>query len=252
MKQKAIISLFDYTGEMVAPWVKRGYTAFIFDIQHPTGYSDGPNGTVAVGMDLSDWRGLRYALMAISMRHDVEFLCGFPPCTDLAVSGAKHFKAKEAANPNYRAEAMELVYTVKRAADYLQVPGFLENPVSVIATEWRKPDVTFNPYEFGGYIPEAEATHPRWPDVIPPRDAYTKRTCLWTFGGFELPEKQPVPVADRVFHGWTKLGGKSLRTKNIRSATPRGFAEAVAAKYAHDEDAAPAWMGNNMRRLFGF
>jgi len=45
-----------------------------------------------------------------------------------------------------------------------------------------------------------------------------------------MPEKKPVKPVNN-YPGWTKLGGKSLRTKNIRSATPRGFAQAVFEKY---------------------
>jgi hypothetical protein len=68
-----------------------------------------------------------------------------------------------------------------------------------------------------------------WPKHIPNRDAYTKETYLWTGNGFVFPEKKPVePVLIKGSSPqWAKLGGKSLKTKNIRSATPRGFALAV-------------------------
>lgn len=48
--------------------------------------------------------------------------------------------------------------------------------------------------------------------------------------GFKLPDKKEVDAIED-FPGWKKLGGKSMRTKNIRSATPRGFALAVFQKY---------------------
>jgi hypothetical protein len=104
-------------------------------------------------------------------------------------------------------------------------------------TLWRKPDHAFHPCEFGGYLP-ADDKHPRWPEYIAPRDAYTKKTCLWVGGGFQMPTLRPVaPVVvsytkedGSVTSGslqFGKLGGKSMKTKNIRSATPRGFARAV-------------------------
>ena len=42
-----------------------------------------------------------------------------------------------------------------------------------------------------------------------------------------MPEKKPVPVDSGYSDQYKLLGGKSLKTKNIRSATPRGFAKAV-------------------------
>ena len=67
-----------------------------------------------------------------------------------------------------------------------------------------------------------------YPEHIAPRDAYTKRTCLWTNDKFIMPELKPVDCetfGNSRQH--RKLGGKSAKTKNIRSATPRGFAQAV-------------------------
>jgi len=60
----------------------------------------------------------------------------------------------------------------------------------------------------------------------PAEDAYTKRTCLW--GDFQEPEKKPVdPVDGSKMH--RLYGGKSERTKEMRSMTPRGFARAFFA-----------------------
>jgi hypothetical protein len=99
--------------------------------------------------------------------------------------------------------------------------------VSVLATKWRKSDYRFHPYEYGGYIPYGEAQHPLWPEYIAPQDAYPKKTCLWTGNGFVMPTKVPVEPKKGYSKQHLKLGGKSDRTKNIRSATPRGFARAV-------------------------
>jgi hypothetical protein len=48
-----------------------------------------------------------------------------------------------------------------------------------------------------------------------------------TRGGFRMPHKKPVPIPEGYSDQHNLLGGKSERTKNIRSATPRGFARAV-------------------------
>ena len=218
MKQKAILSLFDYTTETVKPWAEAGYICYCVDIQHPAGESRDGN-IIKVGADIFTW----------DPPQDVQFrFCiGFPPCTDLAVSGARHFASKQAADPEYRNKAMALVYRCRDIAESLSVPYCIENPVSVISSEWRKPDHIFHPHQYGGYILAEDATHPIWPDHIAPRDAYPKKTCLWSGGGFEMPAPLPVPVPAGYSAQFNKLGGKSLKTKNIRSATPRGFALAL-------------------------
>jgi hypothetical protein len=155
----------------------------------------------------------------------------FPVCTDMAVSGAAHFKKKAERDPEFQIKASNYAKWCAELFDNLGVPYFVENPVSVLSTLWRKPNYSFHPFEYGGYIPEAQAEHPKWPEYIPPRDAYKKKTCLWTGGDFKMPEKNSVDCSEYYGNGYSKpmmkLGGKSMRTKNIRSATPRGFARAV-------------------------
>jgi hypothetical protein len=151
------------------------------------------------------------------------FVAAFPPCDHLAVSGAAHFKGK-----GLRALALsiDLFATATELAEFIGAPYFLENPVSTISSYWRKPDYSFNPYEYGGYLPDNDK-HPRWPEYIAPRDAYPKKTCLWTGNGFVMPISIAVEPEPGYATQHKKLGGRSLKTKNIRSATPRGFALAV-------------------------
>ena len=97
----------------------------------------------------------------------------------------------------------------------------------MLSTLWRKPNYSFHPYEYGGYIDPEHAEHPKWPDYIAPMDAYPKKTCLWTSDDFTMPVPSPVYPEKGHSRQHLKLGGKSMKTKNIRSATPRGFAQAV-------------------------
>ena len=151
---------------------------------------------------------------------------GFPECTHLAVSGAAHFASKRDANPFFQDEAMVLVKLTKLVGESYNCRWALENPVSVISTKWRKPDFSFHPFNYGRYLPDDDV-HPTYPEYIKPRDAYPKKTCIWSGNGFVMPDKMSVPVRDGYSDQHKKLGGKSLKTKNIRSATPRGFAKAV-------------------------
>lgn len=123
-------------------------------------------------------------------------------------------------------EAMNLVKITPNLCGRIGCPGFFENPVSLISSLYRKPDFIFHPFEFGGYLPENDI-HPRHPEYIAARDAYPKKTCIWTVNKFKIPEKKPVLVEPGYSAQFKKLGGKSQKTKDIRSETPRGFAIAV-------------------------
>jgi hypothetical protein len=227
MTKGIVISLYDFTGEACRPWAEAGYTCYAYDIQHPVeGRTEG-NITyrhadlhkVSTFESLMEEFGDSGPL--------VEFGMAFPVCTDMAVSGAAWFKKKAAADPDFQIKAVNYATWCADFFEAMGVPYFIENPVSVLATKWRKPDYSFHPYEYGGYIADDQAEHPRWPEYIAPRDAYPKKTCLWTGNGFNMPECKPVAVPEGYSTQHKKLGGKSQRTKDIRSATPRGFAQAI-------------------------
>ena len=189
---KTILSLFDYSGRWSDPYHNRGYNVFRVDIK--------------LGIDILD-------LSPDDMPFDEVYgILAAPPCTDFAGSGAQYWGAKDL---DGRTEAsLRLVDKVLEFVDYYN-PTFwaLENPVGrlpklrpSIGAPWY-----FNPCEFAGWLPD------------PSTEAYTKKTGLW--GTFNLPEKKPVepslgnsPIM--------RYGGKSERTKELRSMTPRGFSEA--------------------------
>lgn len=238
MSKGIVISLYDYTGEALKPWAMNGYECYAFDIQHTSNPiqwfygDDGVYGNIRYRYaDLHDRKTLLDLEMDFKLKalqgERIVFGMAFPVCTDLAVSGAAHFKRKEEANPGFQDKAVRHAVRCARLFNELGIPYFIENPVSVLATKWRKPDYSFHPYEYGEYIPDDEAEHPRWPDYIAPKDAYTKKTCLWTSKSFRMPHRLPTCKPNGYSAQHLKLGGKSKRTKDIRSATPRGFATAV-------------------------
>ena len=212
--KKTIISLCDYTGIFTQPWRDAGYEALHVDPQREN------NGTI-----LDMMPSIRQAIIKGAC-----FVAGFPPCTDVAVSGAAHFASKLESDKYCQAKAALVAEQCRMIGEIAGCPWFFENPVSVFSSIFGKPNFTFNPSDFGGYLPEDDK-HPKWPEYIAERDAYPKKTCLWSGGGFELPEKRPVSVRPGYSDQHKKLGGKSLKTKNIRSATPRGFAKAIFEKY---------------------
>ena len=231
MTKGIVLSLYDFTGEAVRPWALAGYECHIYDIQHPYGPHKQRVGSKG-GSITTHRKDLHRTETFEGLLREYEgkpvvFGMAFPVCTDMAVSGAAHFARKAEADPLFQDKAVTYAMWCGELFEDLGVPYFIENPVSVLATQWRKPDHRFQPYEYGGYIPDNQAEHPRWPEYIAARDAYPKKTCLWTGGGFVMPTKVSVTVPTGYSTQHKKLGGKSQRTKDIRSATPRGFAIAV-------------------------
>lgn len=224
---KKAIFLYDYTGIMAKPWLDAGYECWCFDGQHEPGITRDGN-HVKVGM----WffpEGLEYqaAIIRDIVGHGVEFVFGFPECTDLTVAGAKHFKSKRDKDPEFQVKAIALCDIVRVVAEAVGAPYGFENPKwNVLSTMYRKYDFCFNPCDYAGYLPDNDE-HPLYPDVYPSQDRYNKGTAIWCGNGFVIPEKRHMAAISKDNPGWKKCGGKSQRTKNIRSATPRGFANAV-------------------------
>lgn len=211
MQRKIVISCFDLSCIMLKPWADAGYECHAVDVQHPPGCTVDGN-IIKWGMDVREWEQVFFEQYKDKLQH-VVFAVFFPPCTDLATSGACWFASKEAKNPGTRQRAMDLVYWSDKVGKMFECPYFVENPVSVISTEWRKPDYMFHPFMYGGY---AGGEH----------DGYTKKTCLWTGGGFEIPDKKCIPLDPKLANKIRYIGPSAER-QNLRSQTPAGFARAI-------------------------
>lgn len=150
-----------------------------------------------------------------------DMLIAFPPCTHLAVSGARHFAKKQA--DGRQQEAIDFFMRFVNA-DCQKIA--VENPIGIMSSKYRKPNQIIQPYMFG--------------------DHARKSTCLWTKG---LP---PLVATDIVDHGEIHRGGFSKgasadcardekgkilawndpRTAKIRSKTFPGIARAMAEQWA--------------------
>lgn len=211
-----VVSLYDYTGESLRPWAAAGYECFAYDSLHFDSLAPTWGGISYRHADLYDMG----TLLMLFERHNnkVVFMSAFPPCTDLSAGGARWWKDKSKTDPAFQINAAKHVKTAALMGMAWHAPFYIENPIGALTQLWRKPDHSFDPYEYGGYLPTDDA-HPDWPKHIPPRDAYRKRTCLWTGCSFRMPTRQPVEYikTQTVFTGH----------KHLHSATPRGFARAV-------------------------
>ena len=221
-------SLFDGSGLMVLPWAEAGHTCYCFNFEDEDhgSYKDvaAQHGNIHY---VNAWINASFVRRALRGKWPApDIIFAFPPCTDMASSGARWFKAKLAANPECQNTAVATARIAETLANYFGVPFMVENPRGILSTRWRKPDAVVHPYEFGGYLP-ADDRHPYFPQYIKARDAYPKETWLWVGNGFTLPRRRPVRVDDGYSDQYERLGGKSPRTKLIRSLTPRGLAVAV-------------------------
>lgn len=198
IEKPAALFLFHLNPTMAQPWADAGYDCYLVDLQHTKGERRDGN-IILVGADIH-----RYT--PPMRRYSFGFAC--PPCTDLAVSGARWFSGK---GLYALADAIALF---ARSADILEAaecPYGQENPVSTISSYWRKPDYSFDPCDYAGY-PGGEG------------DTYTKKTCIWGGGGFVMPQPRRLdPVQGSRMH----LLPPSSERANLRSATPPGFAYAV-------------------------
>lgn len=211
VEKNIAIFLCDITGVMARPWLDAGYTCILVDPQHPSGVTYERDGRlVKVGHVIDHpetWSVLREHIHG----GRVAFCAGFPPCTDLAISGARWLQSKRDKDPAFQFKAMHVVWQCQIIGELSGAPWFAENPVSQISSLWRKPDHWFHPHDFTGYCAN---------------DNYTKKTCLWAGGGFVMPKpfrNESLGKPDNRIHTCQPGAERA----NIRSATPAGFAMAV-------------------------
>lgn len=131
-----------------------------------------------------------------------------PPCTHLAVSGARHFARKVASGEQQ--EALDFVQMLLDAP----VPKIcLENPVSIISSRIRKPDQIIQPWQYG--------------------HGETKATCLWLKG---LPKLTPTTIVEGREARVHRMPPGPDRWKE-RSRTFEGVAAAMAAQWGQAPNA---------------
>ena len=170
----------------------------------------------------------------------VAFAFAFPPCTELSVVGARWWAAKAKADPFFQERAVRRIRQIYRTLTKIGCPFIIENPASSRLNQmWRQRDLTFQPFDYGGYLPVNDR-HPSFGSKWPKRDSYSKPTGLWTSQGIELPPPKSVKP---VWYEWTPRSPGATRKRmsplfgswgstSLRNATPRGWSEAMARMYA--------------------
>jgi site-specific DNA-cytosine methylase len=145
-----------------------------------------------------------------------DMIIAFPPCTDLAVSGAAWFEQKR---KDGRQQASIDFFMLFANANCERIA--IENPVGIMSSHWRKPDQIIHPYLFG--------------------DAFEKKTCLWLKGLPKLeatnivePPKRTEFASGRSMPTWYADAWrlKPKERAKLRSKTFDGIAQAMAEQWA--------------------
>lgn len=211
MRDTAVF-LCNLTLNAAQPWIDAGYHVALIDPQHPVGIvTEGQ--VTRIGYLITDALALAY-VGALVRANRVAFVAGFPPCTDVSLSGARWWAKKFKTDRYFQAKAAIVAEQCRMIGELSGAPWFFENPMSAFSKIFGAPQYKFHPHHFTGYEPE---------------DNYTKETWLWTGGGFVMPEPfrdTSLGAPDDRIHKAAPTANHEDRA-NFRSATPRGFSKAV-------------------------
>jgi site-specific DNA-cytosine methylase len=190
-KDKVILDLCGGTGSWSEPYKKAGYDVRVitfpdYDVRLFPGRK-------------SNKARLPKEFSSIEDLKIYGVLCA-PPCTVFSGSGAMWKRTDKE-----MLEGLSIVDACLRIV-FATKPKFwaLENPVGKLRKWLGKPIMSFNPCDYG--------------------DAYKKKTLLWGSFNTNLKKNPVKPIIPSPLH--QNYGGKSERTKRMRSITPSGFAEA--------------------------
>lgn len=144
------------------------------------------------------------------LEQEWDMIIAFPPCTHLAVSGARWFAEKKKDGRQKEAIEFFMRFTIVKCDKVA-----IENPIGIMSSVWRKPDQIIQPWMFG---------HPE-----------SKATCLWLKN---LPKLQPTQNVKEIFNSLPTKEKYRIHylppNKNraeLRSKTYFGIARAMAFQW---------------------
>ena len=196
MKTKRVLVACEESQAVTVELRKLGIEAFSCDILPTSG-------------DHPEWH-LQEDVVPL-LKQPWDLILAFPPCTHLAVSGARHFAQKIADGRQQQGIDFFMLFT------QLDCPRVaIENPVGIMSTKYRKPDQIINPWMFG--------------------DPFSKKTCLWLKG---LPKLEPTDIVDKGEYATFPSGKRMPKwyseakgdRSGTRSKTFPGIAKAMADQW---------------------
>lgn len=132
-----------------------------------------------------------------------DMIIAFPPCTHLAVSGARHFKEKIA--DGRQQQGIDFFMGIANA-ECAKIA--IENPIGIMSSKYKKPQQIIQPWQFG--------------------DKFQKSTCLWLKG---LPKLTPTEIVEK---------GEFIEfvsRKGVKKRQPKWYYEALKTAKTADERA---------------
>lgn len=184
-----ILVACEYSGRVRDAFIAMGHQAISCDLlptDQPGPHYQGQIEHLIYGKNAAEW----------------DMMIAHPPCTHLAVSGARHFAAKK--ESGVQDAALGFVRMLMLA----NIPKIaIENPISIISSKIRKPDQIIQPWMFG--------------------HGETKATCLWLKN---LPKLIPTNIVDGRDDRIHKMPPSANRWK-LRSITYQGIANAMAKQW---------------------
>ncbi len=151
-----------------------------------------------------------------------DMIIAFPPCTHLAVSGARHFAQK--IKDGRQQEGIDFFM---KFANCKCPKVVIENPVGIMSTKYQKPSQIIQPWQFGD---EAQKTTCLWIKGLP----NLKHTKLVDHGKFYISpsgKKMPSWCSDPIGKDGKKIGYNTDEIKKLRSKTFPGIAKAMAEQW---------------------
>ena len=160
------------------------------------------------------------------LEQDWDMIIAFPPCTHLAVSGARHFAKKIADGRQQQGIDFFMLFANCKCPKVV-----IENPVCIMSSKWRKPDQIIQPYMFGH---EAKKTTCLWLKGV----NKLKPTNIVSEGEFYISPngaKMPKWLSDPVDENGKKIAYNSDAIKMLRSKTFPGIAMAMAEQWGSSQ-----------------
>lgn len=256
---KTLLSIFDYSGAWSHPFARNGWSVIQWDIKIDHFMDINQVGSVETALDLFE---------------HVDAIIAAPPCTEFTTACNRLWDMKDA--DGRTAAATQLVHQTMKLVNLFSPTDMeydgtffwaMENPVGrlpKLVPEVGKPWY-FDPCDFAGWLPannkrlrrsrldEIRAKNGKGvtreeANLVIEANAYTKKTGIW--GDFRRPEKRRIePVRCAIQGSFTqRLGGTSAKTKEERSNTPAGFAEAF---YQANHDYVGNWAETYMQNWGG-
>lgn len=208
MKKRILIACEESQAVTIA-FRKLGFEAFSCDLLPCSG-------------NHPEWHFQEDMFEVIKREDKFDLMIAFPPCTDLAVSGARHFERKIA--DGSQAKSIQFFMDVINAdVDKIVV----ENPIGIMSRLYRKPNQIIQPWQFG--------------------DKAQKSTCLWLKNLYNLTPTNIVEKGE--FYEFTSKKGEKKRMpmwyykalqeaktpeqrRTLRSKTFQGIADAMAEQFS--------------------